>query len=59
MKNNKFGWNEYFEPTPKNVRKMADSLMIITGAITAITPIKWVVFVGIGAKVLSNFLSSK
>ena len=35
MSNLKFGWNQYWAPTPKNIRKIADSLL--AGALTVST----------------------
>jgi hypothetical protein len=60
MKEKKFGWNEYFKPTPKNFRRFGDSMLIISAAAVVIVPgAKWAVLIGLGGKLLSNFFSNK
>ncbi len=60
MKDKKFGWGEYFKPTPKNFRRIGD-LALVVGAVGAvIVPgAKWVIIAGIAGKFLSNFFSDK
>jgi hypothetical protein len=60
----KFTWKGYWKPTPKGIRKIADS--ILAGATLASTfaimndhphLATWVMIVSVVAKVLSNFLT--
>jgi hypothetical protein len=60
----KFGLNEYWKPTPKNVRKAADAIVsacTFAGGMTTLNghPIMGtIIFVtGFLAKILSNFFS--
>lgn len=60
----KFGWYEYFKPTPKLVRKIADSILAgatLASTFTFIMDYKKVAMiimvVSVVAKILSNFLS--
>jgi hypothetical protein len=62
--NIKFGWSEYWKPTPENVRKMADAIVVATtfsGALTSLNDkpeIGTAIFVlGFLAKIISNFFS--
>lgn len=60
MKDKNFGWNEYFKPTPKNVRRLGDAALAAAGIGGLIVPgAKWVIILGIAGKFLSNFLSDK
>jgi hypothetical protein len=60
MKKNNFGWNRYFEPTPKNMRKFGDSLIIIGSFCALLVPgAKWAALIGLGGKLLTNFFSEK
>lgn len=60
MKNVNVGWNEYFKPTPKNVRKFGDALITISVGLGVVIPgAQWVPVVGLLGKVLTNFFSSK
>ena len=52
--NNKLGWGEYFKPTPKNVQRMADALVVFSLTMTGyavIMEVKWlgIVCISIGA----------
>ena len=58
------GLNSYFEPTPKNMRKIGDSLLIISTSITAYAGLAgkmWLVVVsaitGTLGKLITNFFS--
>ena len=60
----KFGINEYWKPTPKNVRKAADAIVsacTFAGGMTTLNGhpmVGTVIFVtGFVAKILSNFFS--
>ena len=60
----KFGINEYWKPTPKNVRKAADAIVsacTFAGGMTTLNGhpiIGTIIFVtGFLAKILSNFFS--
>jgi hypothetical protein len=56
----KLGWNEYFKPTPKNIRRIADSGLILTTGLALVIPgAKWIVIAGVIFKVMSNFTSEK
>lgn len=65
-KNMRFGWKEYFKPTPKNVRILGDSLCaagtfaatfsILEGHTIAGTVVIWISIVG---KFISNFFSGE
>lgn len=59
-----FGLNEYWKPTPKNIRKAADAIVsacTFVGGITTLNGhpiVGTVIFVaGFVAKILSNFFS--
>lgn len=61
-----FGWNEYWKPTPKIVRKIADAVNTLTAAagtytaITGNTKIGVIVMVvGYAVKIISNFFSDE
>lgn len=66
IKNMRFGWNEYFKPTPKNIRILGDSiaaactfgatLTILEGNTITGTVVLWV---GIIGKFVSNFFSGE
>lgn len=60
----KFTWKGYWQPTPKNIRKVADSLL--AGATLASTfavindhpkLATWVMVISVIAKIFSNFLT--
>lgn len=60
----KFTWKGYWQPTPKGIRKIADS--ILAGATLASTfavmndhshLATWVMIISVVTKVLSNFLT--
>ena len=60
----KFGLNEYWKPTPKNVRKAADAIVsacTFAGGMTTLNGhpiVGTIIFVtGFLAKILSNFFS--
>lgn len=62
MGNLKFGWNGYWKPTPKSVRKISDSVVsacVFAGGMTTLNgkPILGtIIFItGFIAKILSNF----
>lgn len=60
MKQNKFGWNEYFKPTPRNLRKFGDALITVGAIVSVGVPgAQWAALIGLGGKLLSNFFSSK
>lgn len=61
-----FGWKEYWKPTPKNIRKMADAIVAactFSGGLASFNgepKIGTVIFiVGFVAKILSNFFSEE
>jgi ABC-type transport system involved in cytochrome c biogenesis permease subunit len=60
----KFTWKSYWQPTPKGIRKIADSLL--AGATLASTfavmndhpkLATWVMVISVVTKILSNFLT--
>ncbi len=60
----KFSWKEYWAPTPKNIRKIADSIVAaatFSGTILSLNDnvkVGTFIFVsGFVAKILSNFFS--
>ena len=60
----KFGLNEYWKPTPKNIRKAADAIVsacTFAGGMTTLNGhpiVGTIIFVtGFVAKILSNFFS--
>jgi hypothetical protein len=60
----KFSWKEYWAPTPKNIRKIADSVVAATtfsGTMLSLNEsVKMGTFIfisGFFAKILSNFFS--
>jgi hypothetical protein len=60
----KFGLNEYWKPTPKNVRKAADAIVsacTFAGGMTTLNGhpvVGTIIFItGFVAKILSNFFS--
>lgn len=60
----KFGLSQYYEPTPKNIRKLADAILGATMFLSAsaiIADYHWLaitsVVVGAVAKFFSNFFS--
>jgi hypothetical protein len=62
----KFSWKGYWSPTPKGIRKIADS--ILAGATLASTfavmndypkLATWIMVVSVISKVLSNFLTDE
>ena len=60
----KFGWSEYWKPTPEHIRKIADAIVAATtfsGALTSLNGhavIGTIIFVlGFLAKTTSNFFS--
>lgn len=60
MNDKKFGWNEYFKPTPKNMRKYGDGMIVIGAIVAVVIPgAKWAALIGLGGKLISNFFSSK
>lgn len=58
----KVSWKKYYEPTPKNVRKFADSVLAASvfagGYATYIESKPWVGFVIIGVGALAKFASN-
>jgi energy-converting hydrogenase Eha subunit A len=60
MKTKKFGWSQYFKPTPKNIRQLGDAALAAAAIGVLIVPgAKWVAIMGIAGKFLSNFLADK
>lgn len=60
MKEKKFGWNEYFKPTPKNLRKFGDALITVGAIVALVVPgAQWAAILGLSGKLVSNFFSSK
>ena len=64
MENVKFGWSEYWKPTPENVRKFADALVAATtfaGSVISLNgkpEVGTAIFIiGFIAKFISNFFS--
>jgi hypothetical protein len=62
----KYSWKSYWEPTPKNIRKMADAIVAacaFSGGLASFNgepKIGTVIFiVGFVAKILSNFFSEE
>lgn len=62
----KFGWSHYWKPTPKGIRKLADSLLAAALTVSTISfandykTIAIVVLIVAGvAKFLSNFFSEE
>lgn len=62
----KFSWKGYWEPTPKSIRKLADS--ILAGATLASTfavmndhpkLATWVMIISVVAKIASNFFTDE
>jgi hypothetical protein len=60
----KFGWNQYWKPTPKGIRKFADSLSAASLAVSTYSfvndykAVAVVVLIAAGvAKFLSNFFA--
>ena len=60
----KFSWKGYWEPTPKGIRKIADSLLAgatLGSTFAAINDYPklaaWVMVVAVIAKILSNFFT--
>jgi hypothetical protein len=66
MKKVKFGWKQYWKPTPKRIRGAGDTVMSAAGIVSGIAifaDYKWLsvvlVVAGIGLKFLSNFFTNK
>ena len=66
MNNVKFGWNQYFKPTPKNLRKIGDAVIVLGSAITTAAGLagpKWLIIAGgiftVLGKVMTNFFSDR
>lgn len=64
MANVKFGWSDYWKPTPKSIRKIADTIVAITTFAGSYTSVNGhsnigtaIVIVGFIAKTLSNFFT--
>lgn len=64
MKNSEFGWSKYNRPTPRRMRKLGDSLLVLSTTITtyAITEeLKTLalasILIGAGAKFITSFFS--
>ncbi len=56
----KFGLKHYFEPTPTNIRKIADAWLASSALLTALDGMPtWVVLSGVAAKFLSNLFANK
>ncbi len=62
----KFSWNGYWNPTPKNIRKVADAIVsacTFTGGITTLNGhpvVGTIIFViGFVAKITSNFFTDE
>lgn len=62
----KFGWKEYWKPTPKNIRKFADALgaaSIAISTISFVSDYKLFAYIALSsafvAKFLSNFFSQE
>ncbi len=63
--NTKFGWKEYFKPTPKLFRKIGDGCILIGASFTAWAGITdqahWLIIVGAAftliGKLTTNFFS--
>ena len=57
----KFGWNSYWKPTPKSIRKFADSLSAASLAASGIafaSDYKIVAYVVLASAFLGKFLSN-
>jgi hypothetical protein len=57
----KFGFKEYFKPTPKNIRKFADSLSAAALAVSAysfMTDYKVVAYIVLATAFVGKFLSN-
>lgn len=67
MKNYVFGLSHYAKPTPKNLRKLGDSMLAISTFLAGFTMVegwnKWiavaVLFTGVAGKFLTNFFTDK
>lgn len=66
MKKTKFSWKKYWEPTPKGIRKIADSLLaggmlaLGIGVITDHTKFAMVIgVVCMSMKIISNFFTDE
>ena len=65
MSNNiKFGWKEYWKPTPLNIRKLADSIVAATTFAGSMINLEgdsrvgtFIIIVGFLAKITSNFFT--
>lgn len=62
----KFGWSKYWAPTPVNIRKVADAIVVATTAIGGSTiatgnpTVGTIIFiVGVVAKFISNFFADE
>lgn len=60
----KFGWNEYWKPTPLKIRKIADSIVAATTFAGSIINLEgdskigtFIIVVGFLAKMTSNFFT--
>ena len=60
----KFGWDEYWKPTPLNVRKLADSIVTAATFSGSMINIEGdskvgtaIIIIGFTAKVVSNFFA--
>jgi len=66
MKSLQFGWSHYWAPTPKNIRKIADSVVVactFSGGISSLNghPIigTGIFVLGFLAKIISNFFTDE
>lgn len=56
-----FGLKEYFKPTPKNLRKLGDSLLVIMTMVTGYAvfmSMPYIAYIALGIGVLGKFLSN-
>lgn len=60
----KFGWKQYWKPTPAVIRKIADAVISVTTLVGSFVTIEKnpvtgtiVMVVGVVAKIISNFFS--
>lgn len=61
MKQTKFGWKEYWKPTPKKIRKIADSLSAAALAVSAFTfasDYKVVAYIVLASAFVGKFISN-
>lgn len=62
----KFGWKQYWKPTPSVIRKIADAVISVTTLVGSFVTIEKnpvtgtiVMVVGVVAKIISNFFSEE